>query len=304
MSFYVQFLGTGSALPTANSNPSCQYLFCDNRHFLIDCGEGSQIQLRKAGIKLQKIDAIFISHLHGDHYFGLVGLLSSMHLLGRDKPIHIYGPPPLENIVRSQVELGSSRLDFELVFQIIDDEFEGLIFEDKLMEVYTFKLKHKIPTHGFVFREKKKQRHLLGDKFREDGLSITFISDLKEGKDVHTEDGRILSYLDYTSPEDPSGSYAYCSDTAYSENIVPHINGVQLLYHEATFSNRDKDRAKATKHSTSVQAAKIAQQANVGCLYFGHMSARYDNPSTHLEEAQAIFENTYYAEEGLKVRIS
>lgn len=304
MSFYVKFLGTGSALPTAKSNPSCQYIFCQNRHFLIDCGEGSQIQLRKQGIKLQKIDAIFISHLHGDHYFGLVGLLSSMHLLGRDKAIHIYGPPPLENIVRSQVELGNSRLDFELVFHPIEDQFEGLIFEDKVVEINTFKLKHKIPTHGFIIREKQKPRHILGDKFKEDGLSIAHIPAFKEGRDVVTEEGEFLSYLEYTSEPDLAGSYAYCSDTAYYENIVPFIRGVHLLYHEATFAKQDEERAKATKHSTAQQAASIAKLAEVKALYIGHMSARYNDITQHLKEAREVFENSNYAEEGLQVRIS
>lgn len=304
MSFFVQFLGTGSALPTAKSNPSCQYIFCQNRHFLIDCGEGSQIQLRKAGIKLQKIDAIFISHLHGDHYFGLVGLLSSMHLLGREKDIHIYGPPPLENIVRSQVELENSRLNFGLVFHPIEDQFEGLLFEDKVIEIKTFKLKHKIPTHGFLLQEKVKPRHLLGEKFREDELSIAHIPAFKEGRDSLTEEGEKLSFLDYTSAPDFSGSYAYCSDTAYCENIVQHIKGVDTLYHEATFTNQDEGRAKATKHSTAQQAAKIASLAEVKTLYFGHMSARYDDPKLHLKEAKEIFENTHYAKEGLQVRLS
>ena len=227
MSFYVQFLGTGSALPKENAHPSAQYIFCQNRHFLIDCGEGTQVQFRRYGIKIQKIDAIFISHLHGDHYFGLVGLLSSMHLLGRAKEINIYGPPPLENIVRSQLELGGARLDFSIVFHAINDEFEGLIFEDNVLEVCTFKLNHKIPTHGFIVQEKEKLRPLLGDLFKAAAISIRGIEYFKRGENYLDDNGKIWNYKDFTLDPKPSGSYAYCSDTAYSEKIVdkmfPHF---------------------------------------------------------------------------------
>ncbi|MBU2019001.1 MAG: ribonuclease Z [Bacteroidetes bacterium] len=303
MSFFVQFLGTGSALPKENAHPSSQYIFCQNRHFLIDCGEGTQIQLRKYGIKIQKIDAIFISHLHGDHYFGLVGLLSSMHLLGRNKKINIYGPPPLDQIIRSQIEVGGARLDFQIDFHPIDDLFEGLIFEDKVLEVKTFRLKHKIPTHGFIIQEKAKPRHLISDKFKDSGLSIAFIVPFKNSQDVVDETGVIWKYLDFTTASKKSGSYAYCSDTAYSESIIDHIQNVDVLYHEATFTNHYVSRAKTTKHSTAEQAAQIAQLAKAGTLFIGHLSARYDDPKQHILEAQAFFQNVKYAEEGQIFRI-
>ncbi len=303
MSFYIQFLGTGSALPTLNQHPTSQFIFCQNRYFLIDCGEGTQIQLRKRSVKIQKLDAIFISHLHGDHYFGLVGLLSSMHLLGRVKAISIYGPEMLEKIVRMQLELGGASLGFDLNFFPIEDKFEGLIFEDKVLEVFAFKLKHKIPTHGFVFREKEKERGLLANKFKESGLSLLQIPDLKKGIDVQDEKGVTHPFKKYTTKPKPSSSYAFCSDTAYSESIVSWIAGVDVLYHEATFANKDKARAKATLHSTAEQAAKIAKMAKVKKLYFGHMSARYDDSKAHLREARSHFENTFEAIEGEKVQL-
>lgn len=303
MSFYVQFLGTGSALPTVNQNPTSQYIFCQNRHFLIDCGEGTQIQLRKRRIKIQKIDLIFISHLHGDHYFGLVGLLSSMHLLGRDKPLTIYGPEKLEQIVRLQLEIGGASLNFDLIFRSISDPFEGQLYEDKVIEIITFRLKHKIPTHGFVFKEKTKERHLLASKFKESGLSLLQIPDLKAGKDVKDENGKMHSYMAYTTKPKTSSSYAFCSDTAYSESILPWICGVDVLYHEATFCNKDKTRAKTTMHSTAEQAAKIARMAKVGKLYIGHLSARYANADLHLEEARLHFENSFQAIEGELIKL-
>lgn len=269
----------------------------------MDCGEASQIQLRKNGVKIQKIDAVFISHLHGDHYFGLVGLLSSMHLLGREKSIEIYGPPLLEKIVRLQLEIDGSRLQYAMHFHVIEDQFEGLVFEDKVLTVQTFKLKHKIPTHGFVFREKEKERTLLGEKFKASGLSIQHIPDLKMGKDIVDENGVVHAFKTYTKKPKPSGAYAFCSDTAYSESIVEWIKGVDVLYHEATFLEKDKDKAKATKHSTAADAAKIAQLAEVGQLYFGHLSARYNDAVQHLKEAQAVFEKSFEAVEGEMVKI-
>lgn len=304
MSFFVQFLGTGSALPTNKQNPTSQYLFCENRHFLIDCGEGTQIQLRKRGIKIQKIDAIFISHLHGDHYFGLVGLLSSMHLLGRKKKIVIYSHAELKEIVHSQLFIGGAKLTFEIEFKTIEANYEGEIYSDKIISIKTFKLKHKINTHGFCFEEKPKPRHLLGDKFKESGLSIAHIPKLKAGKDVKDENGKIISYLDYTNEPEKSYSYAFCSDTAYSENILQHIQNVDVLYHEATFIQKEEERAHKTKHSTAKEAATIACKANVGKLYMGHMSARYNNSKQHLKEANAIFENSFMAIEGEVVKLN
>ncbi len=303
MSFYVQFLGTGSALPTARQHPTSQYIFCQNRHFLMDCGESTQIQLRLRNVKIQKIDAIFISHLHGDHYFGLVGLLSSMHLLGRKKAISIYGPPLLEQIVRLQLEIGGARLAYTLNFHPIEDEFEGLVFEDNVIQINTFQLKHKIATHGFVFREKEKERSLLAEKFKASGLSLLQIPLLKRGEDVLDDSGNLHSYRTYTKKPKPSSAYAFCSDTAYTESILKWISGVNVLYHEATFIEKDRERAKSTLHSTAQDAARIAQTGNVGKLYIGHLSARYDNAVQHLVEARDVFSESFEAVEGEIIKL-
>lgn len=302
MSLSVQFIGTGSALPKPEAHPSCQYVFCENRHLLIDCGEGSQMQLKKFGVKLQSIQHILISHLHGDHFFGLPGLLSSMHLLGRDKPIDIWGPTELEEIIRPLLEVGRARLGFELNFHEIEKDYQGLLFEDKVWEVSTFKLKHKVPTHGFVIKEKPKPRPLLGEKYRAAGHSIVHINTLKSGQDAIDENGQVISYLDFTEEPKKSKSFAYCSDTAFSEEIIEFIEGVDVLYHESTFLEFERDRAKHTKHSTAMDAARIAKAAKVSTLYIGHLSARYRGFTDHIEEARSIFEETHAAKEGSKVQ--
>jgi ribonuclease Z len=269
----------------------------------MDCGESTQIQLRIYNVKIQKIDAVFISHLHGDHYFGLVGLLSSMHLLGREKAIDIYAPELLEKIIRLQLEIAGARLQYDIRFHVIEEDYEGVVFEDNVISVTTFKLKHKVPTHGFVFREKEKERALLAEKFKESGLSLQHIPDLKRGKDVTDEQGVMHSFKTYTKKPKPSAAYAFCSDTAYSESIVKWIHGVDVLYHEATFVEKDRDKAKATRHSTASDAAKIANLASVGRLYFGHLSARYADAEVHLKESQAVFENSFEAVEGEMVKL-
>lgn len=298
MSFKVTILGSGAALPTSSRNPTSQYIECNNRHILIDCGEGTQMQIRKFGIKFQRITHILISHLHGDHFFGLVGLLSTMHLLGRDQGVTIYGPTELENIIKNQLEVSGSRIGFSLSFVHLDGKESKLIFEDKMMEIHTFPLKHRIPTNGFVIKEKEKEHTLLIDLFNQDNLSLQFIHKFKKGEDVVDEDGQLFSYKDYTSPPPPIKKYAYCSDTCYYENIIEHIKDADLLYHEATFTEEHKARAKATFHSTAMDAATIASKSNVKKLILGHLSARFETPDKHLEEAKTIFQNVKVVEDG------
>lgn len=300
--FDVTILGSGAALPTSQRNPSAQYVCCNDRHFLIDCGEGTQSQLRKYGIKFQKISHIFISHLHGDHFFGLVGLLSSMHLLGREKELIIYGPAELEQLIRPQLEIGGARLAFQLRFVIVT-QTPGLIFEDNKLEVRSFPLRHRVPTNGFCIIEKPKERSLDGDRFKADGLSLTIIPALRRGEDITLPDGNLIIADDYTFPPKPSRSYAYCSDTAYDEGIVVHINGVDLLYHEATFAEAMSTRAKETFHSTALQAARIAKLANAKQLVLGHLSARYESGEQHLTEAKIVFDDVLVAEDGLVIRL-
>lgn len=290
MSFQLTILGSGAALPTAFRKPTAQYIQCNDRHILIDCGEGTQTQIRKAGIKLQKITHILISHLHGDHYFGLVGLLSTMHLLGRDQGVTIYGPEELERIVRIQLEVGHAKLGFSLQFVPLNGKESRLLFEDKMLEIHTFPLKHKIPTNGFLVKEKPKERSIIGEALRESGVSLTAVPFFRRGEDFVTEDGETYYADDFTYAPKPSKSYAFCSDTIYTESIIPYIQEVDVLYHEATFTEKEAGRAKATMHSTAKQAAMIAQKAGVGRLLLGHLSARFDGVEAHIAEAKPVFE--------------
>jgi ribonuclease Z len=298
VSFEVTILGSGAAVPTHRRNPTSQYLICNDRHILIDCGEGTQLQLRKYGVKIQRINHVLISHLHGDHFFGLVGLISTMHLLGRSKGLVIYGPSPLEGIVRSQLEIGGAKLDFQLTFVSIDGDVSTCIFEDRCIEIHAFPLKHRVPTNGFVIREKQKEFRLKSDAIKGSGIKLEHIPKLKKGQDVRLESGELIHHKHYTLPPKPSYSYAYCSDTAYWETIVPHITGATVLYHEATFIQKELERARSTFHSTAAQAARIALSANVEQLLLGHISARYEHTETHLIEAQEIFKNSTVVEDG------
>ena len=256
------------------------------------------MQLRKYSIRFQRISHILISHLHGDHYFGLVGLLSTMHLMGRDKGVTIYGPEELESIIRSQLEIAGARLDFDLTFERLNGKEAKLIFEDNLIEIHTFPLKHRIPTNGFVIREKIKERRLISEAIKGSGLLIEHLPKLKRGENVIDEKGNEYDFEEFTLPPHPSLSYAFCSDTKFDESIIPYIHGASALYHEATFTEKDSDRAKATFHSTAKQAATIAAKALVGQLLLGHISARYDTVDAHLEEAKVHFEDVVVVEDG------
>jgi ribonuclease Z len=304
VNFEVTILGSGAAVPTLRRNPTSQYVVCNDRHILIDCGEGTQMQIRNYGIRFQRLTHILISHLHGDHFFGLVGLLSTMHLMGRDKGITVYGPKELESIIKSQLEIGGAKLDFDLQFVPTDPNNSQLIFEDKLIEIHSFPLKHRIPTTGFLIREKAKEFNLNSEAIKGSGLKIEHFHLLKKGEDVLDEDGQIFRFKDYTFPPKPSYSYAFCSDTKYDVSIVPYVKDVSVLYHEATFTEKDSERAKATFHSTAAQAADIAKRANAGKLYLGHLSARYESTAAHLFEAAKFFDNTEVVEDGMKFTIS
>lgn len=298
MRFEVTVLGSGAAIPTLERGATSHYVNCNERHILIDCGEGTQLQMRKYKVRLQKISHICISHLHGDHFFGLVGYLSTLQLLGRNEGLTIYGPKGLKEIIRQQLEIGGARLDFNTKFIETDPKTPTLLFEDKLIEIHSIPLKHKVPTTGFIIKEKPKERNLIKEEFDKTGLSVAYISKLRQGKDVEKEDGTIVRSDDVTLPPKRTRAYAFCSDTAYKEDIIPHIEGVDLLYHEATFTKDKEDRAAATKHSTAEQAATIAQKAGVLKLIVGHLSARYKTPEKHLEEATAIFPKTQVVNDG------
>lgn len=298
MKFEVTILGSGAAVPTLERGATAHYVNCNDRHILIDCGEGTQLQLRKYKIKFQRITHICISHLHGDHFLGLVGYLSSLQLLGRDKGVHVYGPTGLEAIVKAQLEMGGARIDYQLTFFEIDATKNTLLFEDKVMEIHSFPLKHRVPTTGFLIKEKPRDRNLIKSKFDQTGLSVAYINKLRQGVDVKKEDGTIVTADSVTVPPPPIKTYAFCSDTAYLENIVPTIKNVDLLYHEATFTEEKKQRAIKTNHSTALDAAKIAKLANAKQLIMGHFSARYKNTENHLTEAKTIFENSFAVNDG------
>lgn len=298
MGFKVLILGSGSALPTNHRNPTAQYIFCNNRHILIDCGEGTQIQLRKNKVRLQKIDTILISHLHGDHYFGLVGLISTMHLLGRDRDLTIYGPEPLEKIVRMQLEIEGYPLGFKIDFVPVNGDGAKEIYRDNAIIIRTFPLNHRIPTNGFIIEETPKKLKINKFLFELDKVPIPAAQLFKMSQNYISNSGKEYSYERYTQPPDKSFKYAYCSDTKYDESIIEHIAGASLLYHEATFANDMKDRARQTYHSTAEQAATIAKKAKVSKLLLGHLSARYGAVYTHLDEAKAVFENTYVVNDG------
>ena len=303
MSFTVQILGSGSAVPTSRRNPTSQYVQCSSRHILIDCGEGTQMQMRKYGVKFQKLDIILISHLHVDHYFGLMRLLSTMHLLGRVKSLSNYGPVGLKEIVEIQMKHGNGRFAYDIAFNEIDPNTRDVLFEDHKVCIRCFPLKHKIPTHGFTITEKQKEAKLIKRKVEEDNVLVQHYHLLKKGLDVETEDGVVLKSSDYTEPAPDAKVYAFCSDTAYSPDLIRDVEGVDLLYHEATFTEKYIDRAKATLHSTASQAADIAVKSDVKKLIIGHFSARFDSGEDHLIEAREVFSETHLAEDGDEFRL-
>ncbi len=300
MKFEVTILGSSAALPTLLRNSTSQYVTCCNRHILIDCGEGTQMQMRKFGVRFQRLDIILISHLHGDHFFGLVGLLSTMRLLGRNANLTIICPKGLPEILIKQLEIGHTKLDFEIQFIELTGKENQMVYEDNCIEIETFPLKHKIPTNGFIIREKTKERRLRKEAMDHPLMKIEYIHRLKKGEDVTSDSGKILKSADFTDEALPSYSYAYCSDTMYSESIVKTIKGSTVLYHEATFVEQHVGLAKATMHSTARQAAETAKQANVSKLYLGHLSARYSDGKQHESEAKHIFEATEYVNDGMR----
>ena len=293
----LQILGSGAATPTLNRGVTAQYLNFNERKILIDCGEGTQLQLRKFKVKFQRIQFMFISHLHGDHYLGLFGLLSSMHLLGRKTKIHIYAPPELEEIMELQFRLTYVKLNFEVIFHAVEVKEKTLMFEDKSIEIFAFPLKHRIKCYGYLLKEKVKDRSIIKEMVEEYKLLIPEIIKLKNGEDVERDNG-LLKNEDFTLNPPKQQSYAFCTDTKYIESLKDVINNVDILYHEATFAHDMLDRAKATYHTTGVQAATLAKNANVKKLILGHFSQRYGDTSEIEQEAKAIFENTTCVRDG------
>ena len=299
MPFQLTILGTSSALPTSNRYPTAQALNVLGRFFLIDCGEGTQTQMRKYKIGFSKINHIFISHLHGDHIFGLIGLISTMVLLGRINDLHIYSHSELQKFLLPQIEfLYANELPFKIIFHPLNFKKEQKIYEDSKVNVFSFPIDHRISTCGFRFEEKPALPNLLPDKIKEYQIPIRDRHRLKEGGDYITSDGRIISHSELTKNKHRARTFAFCSDTRYNESYIESVRNVDLLYHEATFANDNKDLAQTTYHSTGEAAARVAQKADVGKLIIGHFSARYKDHTIILKEAQAIFTNTEAITEG------
>ncbi|MDA9776067.1 ribonuclease Z [Flavobacteriales bacterium] len=297
--FEVTILGSGSALPTLKKRPTSQLVQYSNKYLLIDCGEGTQVQLRKAKVSYIKISHIFISHLHGDHYFGLVGLISSMHLLGRVADLYLYAPAELKEIINLQLRASNTQLRFNLVFTELASKETELIYENKDLEVHTIPLKHKILTNGFLIKETPRPRKIKAEKLKFYEVPHYKIDGIKFGEDFVTPEGETVPNEKFTFPPEKARNYAFCSDTAYREKIIPIIKGATMLYHETTFLERDSALAKKTFHSTAKQAGSIAKQSEVGKLLIGHFSARYtENDNTQfIAEVKQEFQNVEIAEE-------
>lgn len=302
--FEITILGSSGAIPAYGRFPSCQYIQVANRFFLIDCGEGAQMQLSRFQIPIHKIQRIFISHLHGDHFLGLMGLLFSMHLQKRGSELHIHAFKGLDEIIIAQLKYSNSTLSYHLVFHTMKPENAEIIYEDDALTVKSIPLYHRIACSGFLIQEKTKQRKINKDRLPP-GILLQQLIALKEGKDIFDDRGTLLyKNEELTLPPPRSRSYAYCSDTAFNLEIAKQIEGVDLLYHEATFMQDEKKKAMETFHSTTADAAHIAIQSNAKELIIGHFSARYRDLEPMLKEAQNIFPNTLLAVEGQTFKLS
>jgi len=296
-------LGCYSATPRVNTSPTAQILNIKNHMFLIDCGEGTQVQLRKFRVKFSRIKHIFISHLHGDHYFGLIGLISTFMLLGRDTELHIYGPKGIKELILLQLKLGKAWFNYPIIFHELESKEPELIFEDDKVTVHTVPLKHRVYTNGFVFREKLGDRRIDIEKVKEANIDMSYYNKIKQGFDVENEIGELISNTTITLDPILPKSYAFCSDTQYYPECIPNIKNVTALYHESTFLNEHEDMCKNTRHSTAQQAAEIAKEAGVEKLILGHYSTRYASIQEFKKEAEQIFPNVVLAEDGKKFQL-
>lgn len=294
MSTFLTILGFNSAIPTVKSSPTAQFLEMEERHFLIDCGEGTQVQLRKAKVRFSKINHIFISHLHGDHCFGLPGLIASFRLLGRENPLHIYGPEGIKEMLETIFRITETFRGFELIFHELNKKTSEKIYEDDRLEVFTIPLNHRIYCNGYLFKEKVKDRHLNMEEISKyPEIETCDYQNIKNGKDFELSDGYLLKNEKLTTDPAQPITYAFCSDTRYLKNIIPIIKNVNVLYHESTFLHDLKEMADYTGHTTALEAAKIAKAADVKKLILGHFSNRYGDLSVFTDEARTIFPESY-----------
>lgn len=295
--FAVTILGNNSAVPAYDRHPTAQVVTLNDQIFLIDCGEGTQMQIAAYRVRKSRINHIFISHLHGDHYFGLIGLITSMGLMSREAPLHVYGPEPLKDIIDLQLKVADTTLPYTLHFHPLTQE--GVIASGNKFEVACFRTQHRIECWGFIIREKKDPRKIDRDKVLAYNIPAAYYESLKKGHDYETREGNIIQNEWVTQPNTPPKSYAYSSDTIYDETLAEKVKGVTLLYHESTYLKDLHERAAARFHSTSVQAATIAHKANAGRLLLGHFSSKYEVLDDFLTEAREIFLNTDLALEGV-----
>lgn len=293
-------LGCYAATPTVNTHPTSQVIEIRGHQFLIDCGEGTQVQLRKSKIKFNRIQHIFISHLHGDHFFGLPGLISTFLLMGRDADLHVYGPKGIKQAILLLLKLGKAYTNFPLYFHELEEDTPQLIFEDDTVTVETIPLQHRVYTNGYLFKEKPRDRTLDVDAARAANIDLAYYNKIKKGYDVENRNGKLIPNEDITFDPPPQKFYAFCSDTLYHPEMVPQITGADVLYHESTFLDEHEHLAEKTKHSTAKQAASIAKQAQVKTLILGHYSKRYGDLNLFKKEAQEIFSNVLLAEDGKK----
>ncbi|NHM02018.1 ribonuclease Z [Flavobacterium difficile] len=296
----IKILGCYAATPRTITNPTSQVLEIKSHMFLIDCGEGTQVQLRKHKIKFSQIEHIFISHLHGDHFFGLIGLISTFMLLGREKDLHIYGPKGIKEAILLLLKLGNAYTSYQLFFHELTGKESEVIFEDEKVKVTTIPLKHRVYTNGYLFEEKNKERKLNIDAILNYEIEKVYYNKIKYGGDITLDDGKVIPNSELTFDPEPAKSYAFCSDTIYNEEIIPIIKNVTVLYHESTFLESESHLAEKTMHTTAKEAANIAKLAEVKTLLLGHYSTRYGNIELFRNEANEIFENVLLADDGLE----
>ena len=295
--FRVHILGCGSALPTLHHNASAQVVEIRGKLFLVDCGEGTQVQLRRSRLRFTKISAVFITHLHGDHCFGLIGMLSTFGLLGRTARLAIYAPAALEDMLKQQMQLFCHDFDYEVDFHAVDTSQQQVIYEDRSLTVESIPLEHRMPCCGYLFREKPSMPHIRRDMIDFYQIPTSQINNIKAGADWTTPDGEVVNNERLVEPADPTRSYAYCSDTRYIPTLPSRIKGVSTLYHESTYGEDNLLMAQKYYHSTARQAALVAREAGVGQLLLGHYSSRYEDEQVLLREAREVFENTHLTDE-------
>ena len=297
----VTILGNNSAVPAFERHPTSQVVSHDGTNFLVDCGEGTQIQMIKYKIRRSRITHIFISHLHGDHYFGLVGLLNTFSLLSHKQDLHVFAPAPLQQIIEMQLKVADNTLCYPLHFHTLTEP--GVLVDNEKIKISCFRTAHRIECYGFLFEEKEGRRKLLIDKVQEADIPVSFYSSLQVGMDYTTPGGTVIRNSDVTAPPEKAKKYAFCADTKYDESIIPYVYGADAIYHETTYLDNLRDKATERFHSTTKQAATIAQKAAVGKLLIGHFSSKYSVLDQFVQEAREVFPNTELALEGVTYNI-